>query len=556
MKTPLIASILFIISYFSFSQTPTNGLSAYYPFNGNANDESGNGNNGTVTGATLVADRFGNSSSAYSFNGTSNYINCGTSTFGITNRVSVCCWMKLVNSFTTPNRNLLAKYNWTQDRGFQLGTTPQGNIGFGGRDGNNEYSGTGSTTFSLADNQWHFLVSICDSNLWQLWVDGILKLEYNSNNINTSIISSDPLCIGKLWQDNSGFYSGYLDDIRIYNRVLNSSEISSLYTENQCTATVPVANDTTVCGGGVYTLSASGGTYYLWYNVPVGGTYLSIGSTYTTPLITGTTTYYVANYDGGCESSRTPVTITVNPLPNTTITGLNTGYCINASPITLTGSPSGGTFSGSGLSGDLFTPANANIGTNSISYSYTNPSTGCSKTVNQNVSVYNSPAVSISGLNPSFNLTDSPVTLTGNPSGGTFVGDGVSGNTFSPSIAGAGSHTVVYIYNDGNGCSNATCETTDISTAKSEIFSKENEVNVYPNPNSGSFNVSYLLTKNETVIIKVINNLGEIIYTESNKKSKGNYKNTINLSLHPDGIYYIDVEIGERNYSEIISVVK
>jgi len=45
------------------------GLVAYYPFNGNANDESGNGNNGTVYGATLTTDRFGNTNKAYSFDG-------------------------------------------------------------------------------------------------------------------------------------------------------------------------------------------------------------------------------------------------------------------------------------------------------------------------------------------------------------------------------------------------------------------------------------------------------------------------------------------------------
>ena len=53
------------------SYVPTSGLVGYWPFIGNANDESGNGNNGTVTGATLTADRFGNSNSAYSFDGQS-----------------------------------------------------------------------------------------------------------------------------------------------------------------------------------------------------------------------------------------------------------------------------------------------------------------------------------------------------------------------------------------------------------------------------------------------------------------------------------------------------
>jgi hypothetical protein len=56
------------------SYVPTNGLVGWWPFNGNANDESGNGNHGTVNGATLAADRFGNAGKAYSFDG-DDYIN-------------------------------------------------------------------------------------------------------------------------------------------------------------------------------------------------------------------------------------------------------------------------------------------------------------------------------------------------------------------------------------------------------------------------------------------------------------------------------------------------
>ena len=54
------------------SYVSTNGLVGWWPFNGNANDESGNGNNGTVNGAILATDRFGNANSAFGFNG----VNC------------------------------------------------------------------------------------------------------------------------------------------------------------------------------------------------------------------------------------------------------------------------------------------------------------------------------------------------------------------------------------------------------------------------------------------------------------------------------------------------
>ena len=78
IKYLLFTAIVFIFTSNVFSQVPnyvpTTGLVGYWPFNGNANDESGNGNNGTVNGATLTTDRFGSANSAYSFNGNGNHI--------------------------------------------------------------------------------------------------------------------------------------------------------------------------------------------------------------------------------------------------------------------------------------------------------------------------------------------------------------------------------------------------------------------------------------------------------------------------------------------------
>ena len=72
MKNLLLFGAL-ALSINAFGQVPnyvpTNGLVGWWPFNGNANDESGNANNGTVNGATLTTDRFGDSSSAYDFDG-------------------------------------------------------------------------------------------------------------------------------------------------------------------------------------------------------------------------------------------------------------------------------------------------------------------------------------------------------------------------------------------------------------------------------------------------------------------------------------------------------
>jgi len=88
---------------------PTEGLVAYYPFNGNANDESGHGNNGTVFGASLTIDRFGNSNQAYSFNGINNTIdvlNSGTLDFS-SDQFSFSFWMNLGAS---PSSNIGSEF--------------------------------------------------------------------------------------------------------------------------------------------------------------------------------------------------------------------------------------------------------------------------------------------------------------------------------------------------------------------------------------------------------------------------------------------------------------
>jgi len=71
---------------------PIDGLIAYYPFNGNANDESGNNYNGIVTGASLSTDRKGNNNNAYSFSGLSNYISI--SSVPILQTITICIWIE------------------------------------------------------------------------------------------------------------------------------------------------------------------------------------------------------------------------------------------------------------------------------------------------------------------------------------------------------------------------------------------------------------------------------------------------------------------------------
>ncbi|MCF8268263.1 MAG: carboxypeptidase regulatory-like domain-containing protein, partial [Ignavibacteriales bacterium] len=80
---------------------PTQGLVAYYPFNGNANDESGNGNNGTVYGAAMTKDRFGNANKAYSFDGVNDYIKASSNSLP-TGARTISVWFFASSLLTHP----------------------------------------------------------------------------------------------------------------------------------------------------------------------------------------------------------------------------------------------------------------------------------------------------------------------------------------------------------------------------------------------------------------------------------------------------------------------
>jgi uncharacterized protein (TIGR02145 family) len=206
----------------------TDGLVGYWPFNGNANDESGSGNNGTVNGAILTIDRFGNPNSAYSFNG-SGYINCGNdNSLNFSNTFTLNCWAKT--------------------------TSPESNCGMLGRWSNNSYnteqyviqfednfvqsfisSGTNgigvSSEFNYYNDIWHFYTMSYDGMFNKLFIDGQLvasqPFSESINNVDNDFV------IGaySIWFYNN-YWDGDIDDISAYNRTLSQSEISALYNES------------------------------------------------------------------------------------------------------------------------------------------------------------------------------------------------------------------------------------------------------------------------------------------------------------------------------------
>lgn len=203
------------------------GLVAYYPFNGNANDESGNGNHGIVNGATLTTDRFGNSNKSYYFSGAG----CGTridatiNTTSIQNGLTISIWVLRVGNGCIGPR-LLEIYNTVDGPGSaQWGWDNSNSTWFGSQtsSGNSPYS-----TFGVRpNNQWTHLVYTNNGSIASFYQDGVL--------INTKTSIGNPIlgqtaAFGRMNHPAFDAFNGKLDDIRIYNRALSPAEVQYLYT--------------------------------------------------------------------------------------------------------------------------------------------------------------------------------------------------------------------------------------------------------------------------------------------------------------------------------------
>jgi hypothetical protein len=206
----------------------TNGLVAYYPFNGNANDAVGT-NNGTVYGATLTTDRFGIPNSAYSFNGTSAYIET-VNPLPDMQSASASCWISVA---AYPANGSYVFMDGDTDGGHDFvvglgGNTNIGNIAFATKD-NIEIWGNLSQPLT---NTWFHVVAVADNNnntnVLKLWLNGQLVATSPSLG-NANVGYHSQLYIGCRAIYDDSFFNGAIDDVRLYNRALSDSEVQQLY---------------------------------------------------------------------------------------------------------------------------------------------------------------------------------------------------------------------------------------------------------------------------------------------------------------------------------------
>ena len=219
-------------------------------------------------------------------------------------------------------------------------------------------------------------------------------------------------------------------------------------------------DDETICFGessNVTPTSTGAGPFtYDWGSEATSGNTLTVS-----PIVT--TTYVVTVTDNNNCTNTASTQIIVEPLPNVTLNLPISEFCLDDSNQNLSGGlPTGGSYSGTGVTESVFSISVAGAGTHEITYSFTD-SNGCTNSASQTIDVHNLPTVSLNLTQDEVCKTESSLILAGgSPSGGTYAGDHVSGNTFDVTAAGVGFHTVNYNYTDANGCSNVASQSVEV----------------------------------------------------------------------------------------------
>ena len=260
----MTAIAIFGLATITFGQTvpsyiPTSGLVGWWPFNGNANDGSGNGNNGTVNGATLTTDRFGGMNSAYSFDGSTNYIEVlSTSGISFSTAYSISAWLSAdIWSFSAPidQHAIVSKIDdgdWYG--GYEIRTGGAGFIMHSGNIGSNFDIGAGGYSAMT----WHHVVVTFNGSIVKSYINGQqVDSAIRSGTIQTSSI---PLRFGR--RGGAGTYNnwfdGNIDDIGMWNRALTPQEITDLYNGCQLSvSTQPINQSVNISNNAQFTTASS-----------------------------------------------------------------------------------------------------------------------------------------------------------------------------------------------------------------------------------------------------------------------------------------------------------
>jgi gliding motility-associated-like protein len=268
-------------------------------------------------------------------------------------------------------------------------------------------------------------------------------------------------------------------------------------------------------------------------------TYTAAG-TYTATLSVTTST--------GCTSPVFNHTIVIEALPTVTFAALN-AVCNNAASFALTGglpaTQAGigtGVYTGPGVNNGNFDAAAAGVGTQAITYTYTSQA-GCVGSAAQSIVVSQATTLSIQPVDVLCSDGE-PVTLVPNVTGGVFTGTGVSGSSFSPSLAGAGTFSISYSI-PSNACAVPAALSIVVNQGPCKPCVEPPKAFT---PNGDGFYDKWIVVNGtcaKSVKVNVYNRWGGLVYNNENYRNQwdGTYKG----NPLPDATYYYVIEVQENN---------
>jgi hypothetical protein len=314
----------------------------------------------------------------------------------------------------------------------------------------------------------------------------------------------------------------------IFANVAGCSSYDTIHIFVKPTPNPHLGNDTTICTTPFVLNANTTANSFLWNNG-------SASSTYT---VNGTGKYWVKGTNSnGCSLTDT-IKVTVGALPIVTL-GADTGFCAGSTIHLYCGNAGSTILWNTGANTPSITVGTA--GTYSV---LVTNSSGCKSSDIVNVVSKPKPTVGLVFTGQThFCPTVSGRPLTeGTPAGGTYIGSGVSGNTFNATTAGQGSYIIIYNYTGANGCSNAAKDTlvVDACVGIDELTS-DLGLNVYPNPNTGEFTFEINSSSDITGNISVISIDGRVVYKDA-INGNGFISQTINITDLANGIYYLRLE--------------
>jgi hypothetical protein len=322
------------------SYVPTNGLVGWYPFNGNANDESTLGTNGTVNSAVLSTDRFGVTNSSFYFNGINSNIDLGVnpSINSIINDFSISYWIKP----EAYDGTMIANYSSQSGSTWRIlsGLNTNGSLSFNYLQ-STAWQALNTNPLVLNLNSWYHCLYTRSGSIANIYINGVLVSSNNNlanGNLSNPTSPAATTKFGWNWANNVGtqyYYKGKLDDVGFWNRDLTQQEVSSLYfycTGNEITSQPTNAVNSIGSNAQFSVNTVAGGTYqwqsnpsnFGWQNVPNNTSYS--GATTNTLTVSNTT---ISNHNqpfraivnaGGCIDTSDVAQIIIGDTCLTTVT--------------------------------------------------------------------------------------------------------------------------------------------------------------------------------------------------------------------------------------------